>query len=171
MQNSMKEITKNLTELCKKIDEALSQDHILFDIEFGRSKFKFYYPSTRKDARKLRLERKRLIKMLLSDALKELVKEILDCDFESDFIVDERAWQRVSQLQNMCVKKEDVASKITAAEYETIRLGKGDKARPLNFETYQVEMQRPKPDVDAIMRFICNPEDYEFEVESEDKNE
>lgn len=60
----MKEVTNSLSELCKKIDEALSQDHILFDIEFGRSKFKFYYPTTRKDVRKLRLERKRLIKML-----------------------------------------------------------------------------------------------------------
>ena len=170
MQNSMKEISKNLAELCKKIDKVLSQDHVLFDIEFGRNKFKFYCPTTRKDERKLRKERKRLIKMLLADALKELVEEVVASDFDNLPDVYDRAWKRVSQLQNMCVKKEDVASKISASEYETIKLGDKDKSKPLNFETYQVEMQRPEPDVERFMKFICGKLD-EYEVEPEEEKD
>jgi len=78
MQEFITPIQDNLAELYKKLDKQLSLNWIGFDIYYKDAYYSFYPPTTPKEQKLLNRDKKKFIRKLLKDTLKDVVDAIVD---------------------------------------------------------------------------------------------
>jgi hypothetical protein len=142
-------ITKSFEILIEQLQEQLSKDYVSYDIEFDDFT---YCLDASSDPRR----RNTLIRLLLMDAVGTLVNNIIHEEEDK-----EKAWDRVSALQAMHVKKEEIQSPMMAKVYEEIRL-KADKAKPIDLESLYVNMERPDWTEEKQIELVKKGEDAEL---------
>ena len=145
----MHNIEYALRLLYHELNAQLSEGFVDYVIEFGGEKFIF-------DAYATQEERNRFIKLIFDDAMEVSTRCAVSADLEGM-----QAWDRIIHLIAMRIEKEDVASPMSAQEYQAIKdeAASSCKAKAINLESIYVNMQRPDWAEEDQIAFIEGKED------------
>lgn len=135
MQEFITPIQNNLVELYKKLDKQFSLNWIGFDIDYKDTHYSFYPPTTPKEQKLIDRDKKKFIRKLLKDTLKDAVDAIVD-EFEPD-------WGSIICFDDMYLSKwESITPGEVSESYAVVVEATDTKEKRLNIESLHLFAQR-----------------------------
>lgn len=139
---SCDQVMQGINGVYGKLLEILKHPSKTFNVTFGNREFNFFPPTTNKEFRRMQRERKIFIKMLLKEACRDYIRT-LDTKCDSFSFKNILAFGQGADIKDIQADTKAIIGLIEQEDLdeETEKYG---KARPLQVDTYYIEMQRPE---------------------------
>ncbi|HVW99280.1 MAG TPA: hypothetical protein VHA52_02400 [Candidatus Babeliaceae bacterium] len=171
MHEHIEKIRTSLQALYDQLDRNLSLDYVSFNIEYNNDYYYFYTPTTLQEKREQQQLRKRFIKKILKQALKEELNSL----FLTDPLYKEglryNIWNAIKSFSEEYLSKFEAVNEINTSEAYEINdvcpeIGK--KARPLDLDSHAVFFQQENLSDEQVEQFFKRKYGHLFDSESRD---
>ena len=125
MEDLITTISHGLLELKEKLDELVSQHHLMLDIEFGDEKYSLQKPDDIEEVREWTQNKEQFLNAFLLDALNVFLRDNQSGRTED---LNYHGWGRVVDFSGHIVRHEDMVSEISPEVYAEVKQAAAEDA-------------------------------------------
>jgi len=129
-------ITEGVRDLIVQLDQQLSCDYVVYDINYKGSEYKFRLPLFKYEEEPFKRSKKLFIRALLKDAIDRLIDHELYAES-----VDENPWTDVHELLSSHIERIEMQSPIASEVYAAAHDRSVGKQIDLNYDSWSVKVQ------------------------------
>jgi hypothetical protein len=142
-------IQDGIESVYETLDKNLSLMHIGFDIDYKDRKYKFTPPTTKEEQKQHEREKKKFIKLLLSDCLKDSLNSVIKKKLSTK-------WHMILSFDEQYLTKWEQQEPITADQvYALVEDPDAPRERAVDLSSQYVHAQRPDMTPEKFQEFIA----------------